>query len=165
MCSLSSVLAWEITRTERSCGLQSMGSQRVRYDSVTKPPLLHIIKKLLISLHWWEHIIKIFIGAYETLQSPSAPVRLTFLSDVTQTMFYLLFILSSFGIFFLSVYIKSALLHKLFETLILPWKLLWSLQCGSLLLFSTCSRKTAQNLDMKDTYFGYERYILGSASG
>ena len=31
-----SILAWEIPRTEELGGLQSMGSQRVRYDLVNK---------------------------------------------------------------------------------------------------------------------------------
>ena len=154
MCSPASVLAWEIPQTERACGLQSMGLQRVRYDSVTKPPPLHIIKTLLISLHWWEHIIKIFIGAYETLQSSSAPVRLTSYQMSHKPSFTFCLFFPHLEFFFLSLYIKSALLPKLFESLIFPWKLLWSLQCGSLLLFSTCSRKIAQNLD------NYERHIL-----
>ena len=36
MASHSSILAWEIPWTEESGGLQSMGSQRVRHDLVTK---------------------------------------------------------------------------------------------------------------------------------
>ena len=36
MATLSSVLAWRIPRTEEPGGLQSMGSQRVRHDSVAK---------------------------------------------------------------------------------------------------------------------------------
>jgi len=35
MATHSSILAWEIPRTEKPDGLQSMGSQRVEYDSVT----------------------------------------------------------------------------------------------------------------------------------
>ena len=34
----SSTLAWRIPRREEPGGLQSMGSQRVRYDLATKPP-------------------------------------------------------------------------------------------------------------------------------
>ena len=34
--SLSSILAWEIPWTKEPGGLQSMGSQRVRYDLATK---------------------------------------------------------------------------------------------------------------------------------
>ena len=34
----SSILAWEIPRTEEADGLQSMGSQRVGHDLVTTPP-------------------------------------------------------------------------------------------------------------------------------
>ena len=36
MATHSSILAWEIPWTEESGGLQSMGSQRVRHDLVTK---------------------------------------------------------------------------------------------------------------------------------
>ena len=36
MATHSSILAWEIPRTEESGGLQSMGSQRVGCDLVTK---------------------------------------------------------------------------------------------------------------------------------
>ena len=35
MATLSSILAWRIPWTEEPGGLQSMGSQRVRHDSVT----------------------------------------------------------------------------------------------------------------------------------
>ena len=34
----SSIVAWEIPWTEEPGGLQPMGSQRVKYDLVTKPP-------------------------------------------------------------------------------------------------------------------------------
>ena len=36
MATRSSILAWEIPRTEETGGLQSMGSQRVGHDLVTK---------------------------------------------------------------------------------------------------------------------------------
>ena len=36
MATNSSILAWEIPWTEEPGGLQSMGSQRVRHDLVTK---------------------------------------------------------------------------------------------------------------------------------
>ena len=36
MATYSSILAWEVPWTEEPGGLQSMGSQRVRHDSVTK---------------------------------------------------------------------------------------------------------------------------------
>ena len=36
MATHSSILAWEIPWTEKPGGLQSMGSQRVRHDLVTK---------------------------------------------------------------------------------------------------------------------------------
>ena len=32
----SSILAWEMSWTEKPCGLQSMGLQRIRHDLVTK---------------------------------------------------------------------------------------------------------------------------------
>ena len=35
----SNILAWKIPQTEEPGGLQSMGSQRVGHDLVTKPPL------------------------------------------------------------------------------------------------------------------------------
>ena len=38
MATHSSILAWEIPWTEEPGELQSMGSQRVRYDLATKPP-------------------------------------------------------------------------------------------------------------------------------
>ena len=36
MATRSSILAWEIPRREKPGGLQSMGSQRVKHNSVTK---------------------------------------------------------------------------------------------------------------------------------
>ena len=36
MATHSSILAWEISRTEEPDGLQSMGSQRVGHDLATK---------------------------------------------------------------------------------------------------------------------------------
>ena len=36
MATHSSILAWEIPWTEKSCGLQSVGLQRVRLELVTK---------------------------------------------------------------------------------------------------------------------------------
>ena len=36
MATHSNILAWRIPRTEEPGGLQSMGSQRVRHDLVTK---------------------------------------------------------------------------------------------------------------------------------
>ena len=38
MATHSSILAWEIPRTEEHGGLQSTGSKRVVHDLVTKPP-------------------------------------------------------------------------------------------------------------------------------
>ena len=38
MATDSSILAWKIPWTEKSGRLQSVGSQRVGYDSVAKPP-------------------------------------------------------------------------------------------------------------------------------
>ena len=39
MATHSSSLAWEMPRTEKLGGLQSMGSQRVGHNLATKPPL------------------------------------------------------------------------------------------------------------------------------
>ena len=38
MATPSSILAWKTPQTEETGGLQSMGSQRVGHDLVTKPP-------------------------------------------------------------------------------------------------------------------------------
>ena len=47
MATHSSILAWEIPRTEEPDRLQSMGSQRVRHDLATKPPpCIHIADSL-----------------------------------------------------------------------------------------------------------------------
>ena len=42
MATHSSIPAWKIPWTQESGGLQSMGSQRVRHDWVTKPPARQI---------------------------------------------------------------------------------------------------------------------------
>ena len=47
MATHSSILAWRIPGTEESGGLQSMGSQRVRHNLVTKPP--HVLVCVSIS--------------------------------------------------------------------------------------------------------------------
>ena len=46
----SSILAWEIPRTEKPGGLQSLGLQRVRYDLATEHTLSEIIKSSLALL-------------------------------------------------------------------------------------------------------------------
>ena len=42
MATYSTILAWEIPRTEETEGLQSMGSKRVRDDSATKQQQQHV---------------------------------------------------------------------------------------------------------------------------
>ena len=42
MATYSSILAWKFPWTEELCGLQSMGSQGVRYDLVTKHAHSHM---------------------------------------------------------------------------------------------------------------------------
>ena len=42
MATRSTILAWEIPWTEESGGLQSMGSQKVRNDLVTKQQVSHL---------------------------------------------------------------------------------------------------------------------------
>ena len=44
MTTHSSILAWRIPRTEEPGGLQSIGSQRVRYDSATKHSECHLLQ-------------------------------------------------------------------------------------------------------------------------
>ena len=43
MATHSSILAWEIPRTEESGRLQSMGSQRVGHDLATKQECIHTL--------------------------------------------------------------------------------------------------------------------------
>ena len=45
MATHSNILAWEILWTEEPDRLQSMGSQRVRYDLATKLPPLYICQE------------------------------------------------------------------------------------------------------------------------
>ena len=41
--TLSSILAWDIPSTEEPGGLQSMGTQRIRHDLVTKQHYIDMI--------------------------------------------------------------------------------------------------------------------------
>ena len=43
MANHSSILVWRIPWTEESCGLQSMGSQRVRQDWMTEHAYIHVL--------------------------------------------------------------------------------------------------------------------------
>ena len=52
MATHSSHLAWRIPRTEEPGGLQSLGSQRVRHDLVTKPPQCDILELQTQSLSY-----------------------------------------------------------------------------------------------------------------
>ena len=59
MVTHSSILAWEIPRTEEPGGLQSMGLQRVRCDLATKQQLkLSEIKD--VNTFPWEFIDRLF---------------------------------------------------------------------------------------------------------
>ena len=49
MATHSSILAWKISWTEEPGGLQSMGSQRIRHDSVTNT-YLHLLTTLKVTL-------------------------------------------------------------------------------------------------------------------
>ena len=51
----SSILAWEIPWTEEPGGLQFVGSQRVRHDSVTEHTL-HFLGSLFFLLLSYKHI-------------------------------------------------------------------------------------------------------------
>ena len=46
MATHSSILAWEMLRTEEYGGLQSMGSQRVRHELVTEQQQQSMSKKI-----------------------------------------------------------------------------------------------------------------------
>ena len=60
MATRSSILAWEIPWTEEPGGLQSMGSQRLRHDLVTKPQPPCLISRVTqakcLSLACFNHI-------------------------------------------------------------------------------------------------------------
>ena len=43
MATYSSILAWEIPRIEEPCGLQSMGSQKVKHSLVTEHACIYFI--------------------------------------------------------------------------------------------------------------------------
>ena len=58
MATHSSILAWRIPWTEEPGGLQSMGSQSVRYHLATKQPPPNIL--MTLSLMLYEHLKKIF---------------------------------------------------------------------------------------------------------
>ena len=48
----SSILAWEIPRTEEPGRLQSMGSQQVWHDLSTKQVMSYILKESTLNIHW-----------------------------------------------------------------------------------------------------------------
>ena len=58
MATHSSILVWRIPRTEEPVGLQSMGSQRVRHDSLSLLPLtnvhLLIITCIIVHQKFWQ---------------------------------------------------------------------------------------------------------------
>ena len=51
MATHASILAWEIPWTEESGGLQSMGSQKVRHNLVSKQQQHHQCQKISWHLH------------------------------------------------------------------------------------------------------------------
>ena len=59
MATHSSILAWEILRTEEPSGLQSMGLQRVEHDLATKPPSTTISDPVLLpgKSHGWSSLV------------------------------------------------------------------------------------------------------------
>ena len=65
MATHSSILAWRIPWTEEPGGLQSMGSQRVRHDLATKPPIPGYIKETensrISNYSWWSDLCKDYI--------------------------------------------------------------------------------------------------------
>ena len=65
MAAHSSILVWKISWTEEPGGLQSMGSQRVGHNLVTKPPFL----KLIIS----SKIRRVASGKHSFCQNLCAP--------------------------------------------------------------------------------------------
>ena len=57
MATHSSILAWEIPRTEEPGGLQSIGSQRVRHDLVTKQQQHLLLKCFSAHTHTHTHTL------------------------------------------------------------------------------------------------------------
>ena len=53
MATHSSILDWEISRTEEAARLQSMGSQKIRHDLATKQQEQNIYVIFLYSLPLW----------------------------------------------------------------------------------------------------------------
>ena len=70
MAAHSSIVAWEIPQTKKLCGLQSMGSQRVRHDlpiKPTPPSSLWLSRYLPIKGRWGfelNDLYKHFITSY-----------------------------------------------------------------------------------------------------
>ena len=69
MATHSSILAWRIPRTEEPCGLQSMGSQRVRHDWATEEHfILHQVTDLRLLfefLGWCFCVLYFFFKLYK----------------------------------------------------------------------------------------------------
>ena len=67
MAILSSILAWRIPRTEEPGGLQSMGSQRVGHDLVTKSPpppysyLSTLFGNNVLFIHWFVYLFLLYM--------------------------------------------------------------------------------------------------------
>ena len=60
MATHSSILAWEIPRTEEPGGLQSMGSQRVEHNLVTEQQAMD---KSMLKLSVFKRIVSTFMRA------------------------------------------------------------------------------------------------------
>ena len=65
----SSILDWEIPRTEEAGGLQSMGSTRVRHDFTTKPPPPRLEGSLrILTVLWWQICVSLMPRRQVSLQ-------------------------------------------------------------------------------------------------
>ena len=72
MATHSSILAWEVLWKEESGGLQSIGSQRVRHNLVTRPP------PFCVADNWLTTHNESFLSHVQKFrQSPSPPCKLS----------------------------------------------------------------------------------------
>ena len=60
MATHSSILAWKIPWTEEPVSLQAMGSQRVRYDWMTRHTY-YLLSQISLFLHRWKNVLKCVI--------------------------------------------------------------------------------------------------------
>ena len=70
MATYSSILAWEISWTEEPGGMQSVGSQRVRYDLVNKQQQQISYNTIHIYFYWFRMNLTILSYDYNLMILP-----------------------------------------------------------------------------------------------